>query len=131
VRAFLTTLMLFCALALAATGCGGSSDDDRDSDTEEIRAKAVEFEAAIEADDNEAFCDIILPSYVEKLGGEEECLALYDPKKNLFFTADDTDMRVTNIDFKNDELATAFLANKGFVYYTYEDGEWYPTPVTE
>jgi hypothetical protein len=43
------------------------------------------------------------------------------------FDFDDTDMTVTKIDFEEDgKSATAYLANKGFTYYLYEDGAWHP-----
>ena len=127
--------LLLCVLVLvgAVAGCGGDSGDSgREDESDEIRAKQAEFEEAIEADDNEAFCELIAPSFVEDNGGHEACLKLYDPKTNVFFTSDDTDMSVTNVDFEEGgESATVHLANKGFIYYVKEDGEWYPIPFTQ
>jgi hypothetical protein len=129
VRALATTLTLVCALALAAvTGCGDSGDD-RGSDSEQIRDVQAKFETSIEEKDTETFCELLAPSFVENIGGEDACLKQYSPKNNFFFKADDTDMSIRNIDFEKDgQSATAYLANKGFIYYLKEDGNWYPEP---
>jgi hypothetical protein len=133
VRALATTLTLICALALAVAvaGCGGGDDsgDSHDSDTQEIKDVQAKFETSIEEKDTETFCDLLAPSFVEKIGGHEACLKQYGVKNNVFFRADDTDMSVTHIDFdEKGEAATAYLANKGFIYYRKENGNWYAEP---
>jgi hypothetical protein len=126
------TVLCALILALGAGGCLGGDDDDSGhaDDVKQIKEKGAEFEAAIEADDAEAFCELLAPSFIKQIGGQEACVKQYNPKTNLFFTADDTDMAVKEVDFENDTHATALLANDGFVYYLFEDGEWYPTPTT-
>jgi hypothetical protein len=138
VRALATILTLLCALALAgaAVGCGDDdSDASRQDESDEIRAAGAVLEDAIEADDSEAFCDALAPGYVEEIGGTEACLKLYDPKTYFLFRIPESskrgDMSVRNVDFEDDNHATAYLANKGFLYFTKEDGKWYPTFPTQ
>ena len=131
-RALKTPLILLCALALvlAAAGCGGDDDGDSgppsEAESEQpIKELGVKFEDAIEQDDVAAFCDLLAPSTIEMVGGEEACLKKY--AKNPVFDFDDTDMTVKSVEFdEGGESATALLANKGFTYYQYEDGAWHP-----
>jgi hypothetical protein len=130
-RTLATTLTVICALALAVgiSACGGDSGDSNASNSQEIKDVQAKFETSIEEKDTETFCDLLAPSFVEKIGGHEACLKQYGVKNNVFFRADDTDMSITHIDFdEKGEAATAYLANKGFIYYRKENGNWYAEP---
>jgi hypothetical protein len=138
VRRFSTYLVLICALALVVTaaGCGDDdSDGSREDEIEEITAKTAALEDTVEADDVEAFCNELAPSFIEEAGGIDACLKQFNPKRAFFFNIPEghprADQSVKTVEFEGETSATAYLNNKGFLYFVKEDGEWYPTFPTQ
>jgi len=127
---------LALAPALALSACGGSSETSTEAPQPEagsrspIEATASRFAAAVEAKDVRAFCKVLAPSAVQRLGegrsnGSKECLVVWGPKQNPFFKVEDPNLAVEDVTEIDGTSATARLANGGRLVFLRERGNWY------
>jgi hypothetical protein len=117
--------------AFGALGCGedSSSSGPRGEDEAQVEAVAAAFEQIVAARDTEAFCEILAPNDVLKLGrgrskGREECLTVWGPRQNPLFRAERAEFDVERLSFEG-SYATAKLANGGELAFAKEGGRWY------
>ena len=134
VRGSLALSLLVPLLAFAA--CGSSDDGaaqggagtGTDEDRERIEALADRFERIVAAEDAAAFCRVLAPNDVQKLGGPargtERCLTVWGRGRNPLFAAEDPDLSVEEIAFEG-TYATAELANGGELGFVREGERWY------
>jgi hypothetical protein len=133
----------FGAAALLAAGIGGCGDSggasvdgtvagavEEEGAVEEIEAAAARLEQAVADRDSRAFCRVLAPSAVQRLGGGEtdgrrECLRVWGPARNPLFRAKRVpDLSVERVSFRG-TYATAQLGNGGKLAFSREGGSWY------
>jgi len=134
-RAPAAAAAIVAALALGGAGCGGDDtvpapEGAAGDDVEQIEAVTASFARAVEQKDARAFCDLLAPNDVEKLGrgktdGKKECLVVWGPKRNPLFAAESPDLRVAAVVEIDSGSATAKLATGGELAYLREGGGWY------
>ncbi len=123
--------VLFAALALSACGDEPSkAEEQEDAAAAQIEAVAERFDAIVAAKDTKAFCKILAPSIVQRLGegksnGKKECLVVWSPAKNPLFEAKDPDLTVAEITKVKPPTATADLNNGGKLAFLHEQGAWH------
>ncbi len=130
-------LPLAAASAILLASCGDSGADvsgspagsDAESAAERIEAVAERFERIVAEKDTQAFCQVLAPSDVRRLGGgetngERECLTVWGPARNPLFRAQEADFEIDSVSFEG-SYATAELANGGELAFAQEGGEWY------
>lgn len=120
---------LLLAVAGGLAACGGDSADEGESREARIEELTAGFEKAIATRDAEAFCDLLAPNDVEKLGngegdGREQCLIVWGGEQNPLFAASDTELEIESISFEGN-YATATLASGGELSFAREGGRWY------
>lgn len=121
-------------LALIAAGCGGDDtapapEGAAGDDVQEIEVVTARFADAVERKDAKAFCDLLAPNDVEKLGrgrtdGRKECLRVWGRGRNPLFAAKDPDLRVTEVVEIDSGSAVAKLGTGGRLAYLREGGGW-------
>jgi hypothetical protein len=126
VRAGLAAV-LAALLALGLVACGGDGDDD--PERESIEVVTERFSTAIANGDAAAFCAILAPNDVQKLGegesdGKKECLVVWGKDRNPLFSAEDPELEVESVSYEGD-YATAELTNGGELGFAKEGGRWY------
>ena len=128
--------LLSVALALGLAACGGDEESkaeaQKDDDAGQVEAVAERFDRIVAAKDTEAFCEILAPSSVQRLGGGEtdgrkECLAVWGRARNPLFKASDPDLTVAEITKYEPPYVTARLNNGGKLVFLREGGTWYVT----
>ncbi len=129
-----TALALGVATAVGLAACGDSSteaDDRSEAESRrQVEATASRFAAAVERKDPRAFCRLLAPSAVERLGGgrsngKKECLVVWGPKRNPFFKAEHPNLALEGVGELDAFSATARLANGGRLVLVRERGGWY------
>lgn len=132
------TVGIAAAMAVLISACGDSGPEvggsaaasiDESAAVEQIDAVTERFERALHDRDVAAFCRILAPSAVQRLGGGEtngkkECLVVWRPGRNPLFRPKAPDLAVESVSFEG-AYATAKLANGGELGFSYEGGKWY------
>ncbi|MEX2448681.1 MAG: hypothetical protein WD404_08060 [Solirubrobacterales bacterium] len=122
------------AIGIALPACGSSeggsdgADSGTDADRARIEALTERFGRVLAARDARAFCRLLAPNDVQKLGGKEagrrRCLAVWGRKRNPLFRAEAPDFSVEDVSFQG-SYATAQLANGGELGFAREGDRWY------
>lgn len=121
----------FACLVQALVACGGggsatSAPSGADAATvAEIEALTVRFADAVDGKDARAFCGLLAPSAIERLGGEKRCLVVWGRDRNPLFATRGTDLSIERITKLGPPTAVARLANGGRLTYLRENGEWF------
>jgi hypothetical protein len=105
-------------------------DGASETDVEQIEAVAKRFARAVEHEDAKAFCRLLAPNDVLKLGGGEtngqkECVVVWGRERNPLFAAKDPDLRLAAITKLDGTTATAKLATGGRLAFLREGGGWH------
>jgi hypothetical protein len=125
----------FLAAFLLAS-CGGGSDSvpapngASAVDVTQIEALGAHFAAAVKDKDAEAFCKLLAPADVVRLGagetnGQKRCLIVWGPAHNPLFAAKHPNLRLTRITKLKIPDASAKLANGGRLTFLRTGGAWY------
>lgn len=137
-------LLAVAALGIGLLACGQDGPEvggsaaasiDTKSATERIEALTARFEKAIRQRDAKAFCELLAPNDVQRLGkgkgdGKKRCLAVWGKGRNPLFEAKDVELEIERIEFEG-SYASAELSNGGKFAYANEDGRWYVHLVPE
>ncbi|HEX2096106.1 MAG TPA: hypothetical protein VHF50_01920 [Solirubrobacterales bacterium] len=119
----------FALAAALLSGCGDESSTGREDAEAQIEATTARFQQILAAKDVQAFCEILAPNDVLKLGGgrtkgEKECLSVWGRERNPLFRAQDPKLEIEALSFEG-AYATAELANGGELAFAREGGRWY------
>lgn len=119
---------LLLAVTVSACGDSGSSEAQQDEEAG-IEALGERFERIVRAKDAKAFCAILAPTDVHRLGegktdGSEECLVVWGESRNPLFQAADAELEIESVALEG-FYATAELANGGELSFAKEEGDWY------
>jgi hypothetical protein len=135
-------VLVVVAAALGATLAACDGDDsgaevsgspaassDGGGASEEIETLTDRFHQILAEKDVAAFCRILAPNDVLRLGGgktngRRECLTVWGRDRNPLFTAEVPELSVESIDFEG-SYATARLTNGGKLAFAREGGRWY------
>lgn len=128
VRAALAALLVL-ALGVSLIACGDSGDSAEASKETQITTATESLQVAIEAEDAKAFCDLLAPNDVEKLGegrsdGAKRCLVVWGKGQNPLFGAADAELEIESVTYDG-AYATAKLTNGGELGFAKEGGRWY------
>lgn len=120
--------LLTLAAAVGLIACG-SEDSPEASKEAQIATVTERFGAAIEAEDTKAFCGLLAPNDIEKLGegrsdGQKECLVVWGEGRNPLFGAKDPELEIESVTYKG-AYATATLSSGGELGFAKENGRWY------
>jgi hypothetical protein len=79
-RTFPALLVTIFAAALLIAGCGGEGGPKEPSEEQQsaIDTTFADYKTAIADKDADATCALIAPGSVDQIGGEEECVKVYD-----------------------------------------------------